>query len=1375
MSNENRPPTIDASDSLTHTDIQTHYERIKPALKPLSTVLNNPTGLVYDKKGWYRTRENDNVDEIENGFEKKRRMQTIHQDFDHVVGQVDRSLYVLTSYKSPNSMNNWTAATLDGTNYQYKPGKSPTPDAADLRAVGAWGDIDLADDLKPKRGNLSKSTRATAEEALQAYADEFAALYGGYDAIFMLDSVGGAYILGAPSVTLPIADLFDDDPEARGWVFQEFLDRSNDWLRDAEQRVNNRVPGAKRVIDPDWANNKNRQYKAPLSLHGDHDAVVAPIDPEAVSYSVTPIEDVDAELLDEVRTWANAVTSVEHTSRVGSVVASLWPNYIENADSWKEALQTWVEDKREQEKYRQKRWHEAEEHRQELSESLDGLQLTTDRSLVEAAIENIDIRELSKQVADVWHGEKTPPRFGPPWHEEHNSGQSTFADRDKFHDTGQSLNGNAVVLVALADGISDDDELTGAEFPQAVDALRDRGYSIPIWVPEAGTERSNGDKYDRTPLWVLRKAAVALGICETDDFVEKETSSGTYVDFPDNDKRISVLEALEERDIDHGWELEQPDSLTTQYQIQSCAPPLDESTSFDVEARWEALQGERYGEFIDTDSVTIFADPPGTGKTTNAAIAAAQRERPYSILFGMHEKAREFIKDDATPDDVYHLKGAEQKQYNECMDADHQDEQCPTHGETSRCPSMCPIYNCPPDNPLRERFERVVDEVGPVKAHLLLDPHEEDECAYLRQFDELEYEDAIVGVHEYLQLKTVADESRDVLVDEKPRSLISERTLSANQLLQLETTLTEIGETNGNKKSAATRTLEAIGEFAGRLARAISNGGSLVDVQPPQIWWKSYETHNDVAGHYREFKCPSEDQPWQYGEAFAKAKIKFNETILARIEDGNWNGVPLAFDALIAAAIEAGLPRKPLSKAIALPLKLSHCPRCKTQLAIDERGTRVCKKCNWGEDENSFIQKQTEQARADIELGGKRLYFRSLPLLSDLPSTPLILDATATPDRIGALFGDPDPLVTGDETLEGDMVLTQITDGQYHGGTVQKWDSIREKSQATIDEAGRKFDQPLFVMRQDLESEFDLPANSEHLHYHAARGLNRTGCDAVFCIGAPHPRISDLQTEAELLAQHRDDLRAGGREYSTRRKEGEIAANPPVYRKLNYEDEDGRGRAVPTKHYSGLVGALFRETREKELVQAVHRIRPILADETKHAYLITNVPTSLPVDRLVELDDLSAPMQQRLPITSRAIDLLHHLSDVACDQSLDLQRLPFKEESGALCFTRGDLEDFAEDCGIDVSTRTISSWVDDFENLGLLVEGDYIPREGYQLRLEKSTLKRALIVMSNNASFKVDETTAYIPPTSPADWDALAQNLSDIVSQEKRPTRSSAD
>jgi len=60
-----------------------------------------------------------------------------------------------------------------------------------------------------------------------------------------------------------------------------------------------------------------------------------------------------------------------------------------------------------------------------------------------------------------------------------------------------------------------------------------------------------------------------------------------------------------------------------------------------------------------------------------------------------------------------------------------------------------------------------------------------------------------------------------------------------------------------------------------------------------------------------------------------------------------------------------------------------------------------------------------------------------------------------------------------------------------------------------------------------------------------------------------------------------DDIRVGGDEHSTRRD----APNPPVYRKLHYEDKAGSQPCHPHQALHRLVGVLFREVREKEIVK----------------------------------------------------------------------------------------------------------------------------------------------------------------------------------------------
>ena len=62
---------------------------------------------------------------------------------------------------------------------------------------------------------------------------------------------------------------------------------------------------------------------------------------------------------------------------------------------------------------------------------------------------------------------------------------------------------------------------------------RDAGYDIPIWVPEAGSQRKSGGEYDQMPFWAVRKTAVALGDFPEDGFVEKTNDDGsTYPGFP---------------------------------------------------------------------------------------------------------------------------------------------------------------------------------------------------------------------------------------------------------------------------------------------------------------------------------------------------------------------------------------------------------------------------------------------------------------------------------------------------------------------------------------------------------------------------------------------------------------------------------------------------------------------------------------------------------------------------------------------------------------------------------------------------------------------------------------------------------------------------
>lgn len=131
----------------------------------------------------------------------------------------------------------------------------------------------------------------------------------------------------------------------------------------------------------------------------------------------------------------------------------------------------------------------------------------------------------------------------------------------------------------------------------------------------------------------------------------------------------------------------------------------------------------------------------------------------------------------------------------------------------------------------------------------------------------------------------------------------------------------------------------------------------------------------------------------------------------------------------------------------------------------------------------------------------------------------------------------------------------------------------------------------------------------DHGHFFAARGTNAfIECDAIFIVGTPQPRLSDMHKTAKMLFVERDIP------FST-----EWFAEPRPY---NYVDSDGARFAFPTSGYwnDPDMQALLSSTREDEIVQAAHRLRPLL--RSADIWLFTNLPTELPVTALVTFNEL---------------------------------------------------------------------------------------------------------------------------------------------------------
>lgn len=561
----NRPNGDNSTNNGSET-VREHYERAEPALKAVGGLdaerAAQPLGN-HDFFGWYKTAPATDPGQIESGFDQSGTVFTLAADYSELVDALDRVLYSTISYADVESVE-WRPFKRGADGKEWKDGNKATPDYGDLAGFAPFADIDLEDEYKERP--LPDDQQAIVERAIEAYIDEFGDLAGGRDSVFALDSVGGAYVFVSPQSTAPIAEHYAED--ARAKIYEELAGRMNDWLDEARQRVNERVPGAEGLFEPDLLNNNNRLYKAPLSIHKSIDGVVHPIDTESVAYDFTPFDHVDDELVDTVEAWGEEFTDTAHGEQIGAVVSTLWDEYDET--DWKTVLDAWLEDVRERERERQRERERREERqrerRKELAANMDDDEdiddiiahqnVTPAKQDVFDAIDMIDVRDVIREHAtNDWdtsnRGHETT--FDPSWRNS-GSGMSCAVPngQNRFIDNGTNNGGGPVMAYAVGNRIvtAPDQRLTGKRFWRAVDAMRADGYQIPVYIPDV--EASDAGK---TPYWGLVKAAVALGVCDSDDLVEREGEDGsTYRALPDDGGETyrDTLEALEAGGIDHG-------------------------------------------------------------------------------------------------------------------------------------------------------------------------------------------------------------------------------------------------------------------------------------------------------------------------------------------------------------------------------------------------------------------------------------------------------------------------------------------------------------------------------------------------------------------------------------------------------------------------------------------------------------------------------------------------------------------------------------------------------------------------------------------------------------------------------------------------------
>lgn len=828
--------------------------------------------------------------------------------------------------------------------------------------------------------------------------------------------------------------------------------------------------------------------------------------------------------------------------------------------------------------------------------------------------------------------------------------------------------------------------------------------------------------------------------------------------------------------------------------IESCPAPGWTVTPLDPVKKWEELES-RFDDWLNRDKLEIWEDDPGTGKTTSVAKAASNSDQSAVFYLPTHRNCQEFLDEDEIPSDYYHLRGAKQPRHKCCMRAEVNEEQCSEHDEPE---AMCPIYDFPEGHELRREYERLEREVGGIQAHQELNLFEKDwhgdtvdgsqtheeivgKCRWLEQFDELDQVSQVVTVHAYLGLGLL-DGFECHIIDDLQNEPSVGREVRPTQLEEVSEILSRLVE-----HSSLTPVYEALHRLAKEIENTfVQRGGSLNDLSPVTFGIPSFATRH---------KSYNRDR--QIAEALAWAKRGYLKEIFGNRNSENWGHVPTSFYFLLMAAseINGGVTKSSARRAIASFRGLSNCPRCGesaitrpdvTQPHWKNTGTDLsgpdhrCAECGWDENQDSLITPKTDQARAtawlqhpqtDSSDTRSHLLFKQLRRPDELPppENTLLLDATPTVAMYKNLFDVEEVHQEGTERIESNANITQIVDGQYHRGTICQTDVAgrgkrrRERIQDFIDRECEKHEganedgsDVILVGHKRAKEQgfFQIPSNAEWIDFYTGRGLDRKNAEALIVIGAPYPNPQSLSKLAEMLTVGKD-IDFGKIIHDE--EEQVVDKVIPTSRPYLYDDGEGQGYQVATKPRWGLLGDLLENKRELEIHQMLHRIRPVLADDPKEIYLLTNVRIDVPITTLTTMSQLlrwrrEEPVEILKPKARKILSLAANLFESPPEpESLsDLWHINDEE----IETTIKDLYTLYCERIEEVSEQSIRNGIKDIERVGLADRSKQGRSYVYTLSRTHATNIQTILNKSANLPLKERQQLRTLIPeeAESADW-----------------------
>lgn len=577
--------TLAADASLTNAAIQDHYRRVREVYDTLASLDGHPdahTGGVIDNHRWYTYRPNtDDFEALEEGFDRVGSPTILSDAVRDLCGQRGgRVLYALTTYSTvmDRSVPCRFIEDADGERASTWRKEGPLPEYSEIVGQVLIHDVDIADAYAERP--LPAAVQGVVEAALDVYVDRFATLAGSRDHVFLLDSVGGAYPMLPPAATAPLAKEFPADQD-RALLFEALCTRMDEWLAEVWTDVCTQVPAAETYLDPDAINNKNRQYKPVLSVHKSINGVVTPIDVTDVQYDHVPVQAVDDTDIAAAHEWAASLTASRHENAIGSIVETLWPDYAADAETWVHALRNWLFDRERaqiQTDHRHAQSREVPDSSPSTTLHTADSTLTTTVADVKAALDDLaPERVIEDTVLGAGWADQLPDAhdrsgdnrraFVPCWTATYNSANATFVavtghKAGVWYDSSNGYTGGPVeaALIAHADRSPRAGFASGSNWWEGVSLLRQLGYEIPVWIPDAAAVDD-----EQMPLWALRKFAQQLGIVTEAELVERSSDDGSsYLGFHPADY-ARVVRWAERAGLDTGRTKHLDDASTSAY------------------------------------------------------------------------------------------------------------------------------------------------------------------------------------------------------------------------------------------------------------------------------------------------------------------------------------------------------------------------------------------------------------------------------------------------------------------------------------------------------------------------------------------------------------------------------------------------------------------------------------------------------------------------------------------------------------------------------------------------------------------------------------------------------------------------------------------